>query len=58
MANQEAYERGVEIHKQMEDYLKTHSVEVYTEGETNLYKRVLEYSHPDYVSYEQGGYYD
>jgi hypothetical protein len=40
MTNQEVYERGVKIHKQMEEYLKTHSVEVYTEGETKLYKKV------------------
>ena len=58
MTNQEVYERGVKIHKQMEEYLKTHSVEVYTEGETKLYKRVLEYSQPDYIWNGKGFYYD
>ena len=58
MTNQEVYGRGVKIHKQMEEYLKTHSVEVYTEGETKLYKRVLEYSQPDYIWNGKGCYYD
>lgn len=58
MTNQEVSERGVKIHKQMEEYLKTHSVEVYTEGETKLYKRVLEYSQPDYIWNGKGCYYD
>jgi hypothetical protein len=58
MTNQEVYERGVKIHKQMEEYLKTHSVEVYTEGETKLYKKGLEYSQPDYIWNGKGCYYD
>jgi len=57
MTYQEAYERGVKIHKQMEEYLKTHSVEDYTKGETKLYKRFVEYSQPDYIFDGQGMYY-
>jgi hypothetical protein len=57
MTNQEAYKRGVKIHEQMEEYLKTHSFEVYTEGETKLYESGLEYSQPDYIFDGQGMYY-
>jgi hypothetical protein len=53
---QEAYKRGVKIHEQMEEYLKTHSI-TYTEEETKLYESGLEYSQPDYIFDGQGMYY-
>ena len=57
MTNQEAYRRGIKIHEQMEEYLKTHSV-IYTEEETKLYEMGLEYSQPDYIFDGQWRHYD
>lgn len=56
MTSNEQLLKGKRIHKQMEERLNTDPVKVCIEGETELYKTVLEYSQPDYI-WNGRGYY-
>jgi len=57
MTNQEAYEWGIKIHKQIEEYLKTHFIGDYTEGKAKLYESDLEYFQSDYIFDGKGMYH-